>query len=610
VQATTGGGGWPMSVWLTPELQPFVGGTYFPPEDRYGQPGFRKVLTRIAEAWKNDPGKISEQGLRIVSALREAATGGDGEQELSGEVFDQAYEQFARSFDPREGGFGGAPKFPRPVALNFLTRFYAANQNRDAGEHALEMVLLTLRKMARGGMHDQLGGGFHRYSVDEFWHVPHFEKMLYDQAQLVCAYLDAFQITYDRQFALTARDVLDYVQRDMTSEAGGFFSAEDADSLLERGKAEHAEGAFYVWSKSEIDKALGDDAETFCFHFGVEENGNALAGADPHGEFTGKNILIQRHSVDETAERVGKSTDEINALLDRAREKLLNIRAQRPRPQLDDKIIAGWNGLMISAFARAAQILDGAVYLEIAKRAAEFMRAELFDTERGTLARTFREGKGGDGFADDYAFVIQGLLDLYEASFEWQWLRFANDLQQTMDELFWDDAHGGYFSVTGKDPSVVLRMKDDNDSVEPAASSIAALNLARLGAMMNDPELDERAAKTINAFARQLSNFPSALPQMLVAFDFLDGGATQIVIAGACTDERTQALVEKVRSHFLPRGVVLLLDGEEDRKFFGAGNEALAAMKAIAGKPAAYVCKNFTCQAPVTEPGQLAGLLP
>jgi uncharacterized protein len=609
VQATTGGGGWPMSVWLTPELQPFVGGTYFPPEDRYGQPGFTKVLTRIAGAWKENAQKISERGAQIVSALRESSDSDGSEEKLDGRVLEAAYEQFTRSFDPQEGGFGGAPKFPRPVALNFLTRFYSSHRNSDSGEHALEMVLFTLRKMAAGGMYDQLGGGFHRYSVDGFWHVPHFEKMLYDQAQLASAYLDAFQITHDLRFAGIVRDILDYVRRDMTSAAGGFYSAEDADSLLEHGGTKNAEGAFYVWSKNQIDRALGKDSEIFCFHFGVEENGNTPPGADPHGEFVGKNILIHRHSFEETAEHFGKSADEIVAILVRAREKLLKVRGQRPRPHLDDNVIAAWNGLMISAFARAAQVLGDAIYLKTAIQAAEFLRTELFDLARKTLARNFREGKGGDGFADDYAFVIQGLLDLYEVSFDVRWLTFANELQQSLDALFWDDKRGGYFSVTGKDASVLLRMKDDNDSAEPAASSIAAVNLARLGAIMNDAQLEERARKTINAFTPQLSHFPSAMPHMLVALDLVEGGAIQIVVVGPREDERTQALLKEVGSRFLPRAVVLLVDNDKSRKFFGRTNKAVREMKMVSEKSAAYVCRNFTCQAPVTDAKELGKLL-
>src|SRR6476620_11254518 len=306
VQATTGGGGWPMSVWLTPQLAPFVGGTYFPPEDRFGHPAFKRALQRIAEAWKNDRAKISNQGANIVDALREAAKDQTSAGKIDAVILESAYQQFARTFDAHEGGFGGAPKFPRPVTLNFLTRFHARNSDSDSGQHALEMVLPTLRKMATGGIHDHIGGGFHRYSVDAYWHVPHFEKMLYDQAQLASAYVDAFQITGEAKFAATARDILDYVRRDMTSPEGGFYSAEDADSPVgaaigEPGHRKNAEGAFYVWTKQEIDDALGEDAPIFSFHYGVEEKGNAQAGTDPHGEFVGKSILMERHSLAETA---------------------------------------------------------------------------------------------------------------------------------------------------------------------------------------------------------------------------------------------------------------------------------------------------------------------
>src|SRR5438046_2288506 len=359
VQATTGGGGWPMSVWLTPDLKPFVGGTYFPPEDRYGQPAFKKVLERIAAAWKQDHEKIAGQGARIVDALREAQTAETGTAgKIDTEILAAAYEQFSRNFDARDGGFGSAPKFPRPVTLNFLSRFYARDPKSDSGKHALEMDLFTLRKMAAGGMHDHLGGGFHRYSVDRYWHVPHFEKMLYDQAQLAVAYLDAFQISQDRQFASVARDILDYVARDLTSNEGGFFSAEDADSLFEHGKPEHGEGAFYIWTKKEIDTVLGNAAEIFDFHYGVQSHGNAPEGSDPQDEFRDKNILIQRHTIAETAQHFQKPEDAVRDLLRQSREKLFALRSQRPRPHLGDKITAAWNALRSSATTPAAQVLD------------------------------------------------------------------------------------------------------------------------------------------------------------------------------------------------------------------------------------------------------------
>ncbi len=356
VQATTGGGGWPMSVWLTPDLKPFVGGTYFPPVDRYGQPGFTKVLERIAAAWKQDHEKIAEQGSKIVEALRESQNAQpEAAAKIDDQLFQTAYEQLSRSFDDKEGGFGTAPKFPRPVSLNFLTRFYTRDPKSESGKHALEMDLVTLRKMAAGGMHDHLGGGFHRYSVDRYWHVPHFEKMLYDQAQLASAYVDAFQITRDPQYADVACDILDYVARDMTSKDGGFFSAEDADSLFEQGKPEHGEGAFYVWTEKQVEATLGDDSSVFKFHYGVQPHGNAPEGSDPQDEFRGKNILIERHTVAETAKHFKKSEDEARQSLARSRERLVSIRNRRPRPHLDDKIIAAWMSRVILRVRREQQ---------------------------------------------------------------------------------------------------------------------------------------------------------------------------------------------------------------------------------------------------------------
>jgi uncharacterized protein YyaL (SSP411 family) len=615
VQATTGGGGWPMSVWLTPDLKPFVGGTYFPPEDRYGQPAFKTVLERIATAWKENHDKIVEQGGQIVNALRDSQSGGKIEGTIDALVLEAAYRQIDRSYDPKEGGFGNAPKFPRPVTLNFLTRLYARDPKSESGRHALEMALFTLRKMAAGGMHDHIGGGFHRYSVDRYWHVPHFEKMLYDQAQLAVAYLDAFQIAQDRQYQAVARDILDYVARDMTSKEGGFFSAEDADSpVVGAGTVtDHlrtAEGAFYVWTKKEIDGALGEAAEVFDFHYGVQPNGNAPEGSDPQDEFGGKNILIERHTVAETAKHFRKTEEEIGKPLAECRAKLFFIRSKRPRPHLDDKIIAAWNGLMISAYARGAQVLDEPRYLEIATRAAKFLRANLYDGKSKLLYRNYRGGRSDiEGFADDYAFVIQGLLDLYEASFDVEWLKFAVQLQETQDRMFFDEKNGGYFSTSGKDESVFLRMKDDNDGAEPSASSVAALNLLRISQSRNDRAMAERAKKTIDAFTTTLSHYPSALPQMLVALDYLLSKPRQVVIAGKKDAPETKALLKEVHRHFSPKTVLVLADGAEGQKYLGEKNEAIRAMSPLEGKSAAYVCENFTCKAPVIDPKQLADLL-
>lgn len=628
-----------MSVWLTPELKPFVGGTYFPPEDRSGQPGFSKVLQRIASAWKQDHEKITEQGTKIIAALAQAESGGGEAAQLGAATLDAAYQQIARSYDAHEGGFGVAPKFPRPVTLNFLARVYARGKVAHASslrspddaswKHALQMNLFTLRKMAAGGMHDHLGGGFHRYSVDAYWHVPHFEKMLYDQAQLAVAYLEAFQITREPLFREIARDILDYVLRDMTAKEGGFFSAEDADSVIPQGGLESpgahppspgsggetgaplkSEGAFYIWTKKELDAALGTSGEIFNFHYGVQADGNVPPAADPHAEFTGKNILIELQTIAETAKHFEMDEAEVRELLAKSRATLLTLRAKRPRPHLDDKIITAWNGLMISAYARGAQVLDDPDYLEAATRAATFIGRQLYDESRKLLVRNYREGRSEvEGFADDYAFVIQGLLDLYEASFEVRWLQFAVELQETQDRLFFDEERGGYFSGTGQDASILLRLKEDNDSAEPAASSVAALNLLRLAQFRDEKCWRERAEKTISAFSPRISHFPSVMPQMLGALDFSLSRPRQIVIAGERESKETRTLLAEVHRHFLPNKILLLADSADGQKYLEESLEALREMKPVEGKSAAYVCENFTCKAPVTDPKALGELL-
>ncbi|MEO6787422.1 MAG: thioredoxin domain-containing protein, partial [Chthoniobacteraceae bacterium] len=383
VQATTGSGGWPMSVWLTPDLKPFIGGTYFPPTDRGGRPGFMTILKRIADGWKNDREGIIKHGDEVAKQLNEMAEGAASAPEKPGRTsLASGLSQLAKRFDDENGGFGGAPKFPQPSIINFLLRM-SVERNLGATpaasghdrELARKMALFTLGKMAAGGIHDHIGGGFHRYSVDAYWHIPHFEKMLYDQAQLARAYVDAFQLTRDARWEKVARDVLDYVLRDMTDKDGGFYSAEDADSLLAHGKPEHGEGAFYVWTKAEIGKLLGEDAALFDHFYGVKADGNATAGSDPMGEFHGKNTLIQRLTVPEAAKLFKKTDAEIEASLAKSRAILFAERAKRPRPHLDDKIIVAWNGLMISAFSRAAQVLDDSRYLAAAQGSAKFIRA-------------------------------------------------------------------------------------------------------------------------------------------------------------------------------------------------------------------------------------------
>lgn len=601
VQATTGQGGWPMSVWLTPELKPFVGGTYFPPEDRHGRVGFPTLLLRIAKAWEANREGVMIQGGNMLEALRQNTTPSTTSTTAAPDekALQRGYQIFAQMFDNAEGGWGSAPKFPRPSVFNFLLREYARRgAHTTEGRHAAEMALFTLGKMATGGIHDHLGGGFHRYSVDEFWHVPHFEKMLYDQAQLAIAYLEASQLTGESQYADVARDILDYVQRDLTDTLGGFYSAEDADSLLVAGKPEHAEGAFYVWTQAEIEAVLGaDDAALFNFTYGVQPEGNAPEGADPQGEFTGKNILIQCHPLSAAATEFKIPIAEVAQRITAAQLKLVAARAQRPRPHLDDKIITAWNGLMISAFAKAFQHLGEASYLASAQRAASFLREHLTHGTPDQLLRSYRQGPGTvAGFADDYAFLIQALLDLYEADFDSAWLDWAVFLQEKMNALFWDETHGAYFSTSGADASLLLRLKEDYDGAEPSPNSIAALNLQRLAAMLGRNDWRDRAAQIFRALNEPITASPVAVPQLLAALDFSLAKTTQIVLASPAEDDSTLLpLLREVHGKFLPSKVVL----------HARDTAALRDAPLIDGRATAFVCVDFACQLPTNDPAVL-----
>jgi len=606
VQATTGGGGWPMTVWLTPDLKPFFGGTYFPPQQ------LATMANTIADTWKTDRAGIIASSDRVVEALQKAAQPSGGPQdELGSGIRKKAFEQIDASFDDKLGGFGSAPKFPRPVTFDFLYRFYADSPDTKDGRQALEMTLFTLRRMAAGGIHDQLGGGFHRYSVDRFWHVPHFEKMLYDQAQLASAYLTAFQITHEPQYEQTARDILDYVLRDLSDPAGGFYSAEDADSLVAHGKPMHAEGAFYVWTAGEIATVLGPKrAEQFDYRFGVETRGNAPPDSDPREEFEGKNILIQRHTIAETANPFGLAEKEEADSLAADRVLLFATRETRPRPHRDDKIVTAWNGLMISAFARAGQVLDDTGYREAATRAATFVRENLYRQKDQTLLRSYREGASEvEGFADDYAFLIQGLLDLYETTFNPRWIEWAMELQARQNELFWDGRSGGYFTTTGKDADILLRSKEDYDGAEPSPNSVAALNLLRLAQMLDRADWRERAEKTLHAFSSQLDHAPSGMPLMLVALDWLRATPTQIIIAGTPDAPDTRAMLRDIHSVFMPNTIVILADGGAGQALFAEHVEFMKDIAPLNGRATAYVCENFVCHLPTSDGKGLEGIL-
>ncbi len=597
VQASTGSGGWPMSVWLTPSLQPFFGGTYFPPDNRYGRPGFGAILLNLAKAWREDRARVEQSGAQVVEQLRSYAGTSDGAGaaatvDAGKEALEAAYFAFRRMFDSKLGGFGGAPKFPRPSVHNLLLRYHAGTKN----EEALEMVLLTLREMSKGGIHDQLGGGFHRYSVDERWFVPHFEKMLYDQAQLASSYLEAFQITRDGYFASLARDIFSYVQRDLTDRDGGFYSAEDADSATDPWNLKHkSEGAFYIWDRAEIEDVLGPaDAAIFSYHYGVEPSGNVEE--DPHGEFTGKNILYCAHRLDETAAHFAISETEARAVLKNAVVKLQEHRSQRPRPHLDDKILAAWNGMMISAFAKGAQILDEPRYLDAARGAASFIKRKMFDADRNILLRRHREGESAiDGFLDDYASFINALIDLYETGFDGEDLAFAAGLAERAIQLFEDRESGGFFSSPEGASELVLRLKDDYDGAEPSGNSMMMIALLRLARMTNRDDFRKSAERALHAFASRMKSQGAAVPQMLAALAYQLAKPMEIVLAEG--KGGIDELLRTIHRHFLPSAIVMM------------SGEAPSAMPAVENRATAYVCENYACRLPATDADALEAQL-
>jgi hypothetical protein len=604
VAAISGSGGWPMTVFLTPDRKPFFGGTYFPPENRDGMIGLKALLPRVHDAWADKHETVLNSANSLSMKLRQAA-GMAQPGQVDPALLDHAYEAFGSEFDVHQGGFGPAPKFPRPAVLDFLFHYY----NRTGEQQARDMALQTLRAMAAGGIHDQLGGGFHRYSTDDRWFLPHFEKMLYDQAQLACSYLDAWQITHDAIYADTARDILDYVLRDMTGPDGQFYCAEDADSAAD---ADHAqtkgEGAFYVWTAQEIRGALGEqDAAVFAYHFGVTDGGNIEH--DARGELKGKNVLSSAHTVAETAAQFNVPEPKIRDTLREAKAKLLETRAHRPRPMRDDKALTGWNGLMISAFARGGAILREPRYTGAAIRAAEFVRSRLYQEKTHRLLRRWRQGDAAvGGFLPDYAFYIRGLLDLYEAGGDVRWLRLALELQAAQDEQFWDRDSGGYFHAA-EDPGVIVRLKEDQDNAEPAGNSVAAMNLLRLAQMTDRAELREKANKTFAAFATQMNQGLASWPEMLAAIDFGDQRPRQIVLAGKTDSADLRAMLDEVNGRYLPDRILLFADGGEGQRFLAQRLPTVAAMAAREGKTMAYVCENYACDLPTNDPAKLGRLL-
>ncbi len=606
--SSVSGGGWPMSLFLTPDLAPFFGATYLPPMTRGQDEGFVPILERIAATWRDDRPALlraAAEGSSTISAWSRIPRPVDDPAAPS-VVIDETFTSLARSFDVANGGFGGAPKFPRPVTLTFLMRYYA----RTGIQQALDMTLATLRAMAAGGIRDQIGGGFHRYTVDAAWTVPHFEKMLYDQALLIGVYTDAFQATRDPSLETVARDTIDYVLRDLRDPSGGFYSAQDADSPMSAANPRLGEGAYYLWTQPEIERVVGRDAAPLVtWHYGLSTNDirpTAAAAMDSQEQ----RPLLGRHSVADTARRFSRSEQATRVLLDRARLALLSARASRPRPATDDKILAGWNGMMISALARAGQVFDDARYVDAAQRAAGLIESTLFDARTASLKRRIHDGRADvDGLLEDYAFVVQGLIDLYEASFEPRWLDLASRLQTTQDASFWDEADGGYFSTRANADHLLARMKEDYDGAEPAANSVAAMNLVRLWQLLERDEWRARADATFRALSGRVARSGAAVPQLVSALDFRHAASKQIVIAGRPEAEDTRALLRLVHSRFIPNKVMALVDDGPRRSSVVRLVPFLDGMVARNGKATIYVCENYVCRLPTSDRETAAQLL-
>jgi uncharacterized protein YyaL (SSP411 family) len=589
VTTLTGQGGWPLTVFLTPDLKPFFGGTYFPPEQRGRMAGMKEVLPAVAEAWKHKRGEIVTSAEQLTASLNEQLADAAQPRTISLEMLHAAFNQAAGAFDASAGGFGGAPKFPRSHELSFLLRYWI----RTGTAQALEMVTTTLDHLARGGIYDHLGGGFHRYSTDARWLVPHFEKMLYDQALLARTYLEAYRITKRSDYADVARGILEYVLRDLTDPKGGCYSAEDADS-------EGEEGKFYVWTQDEVVRVLGqEEGELFNRFYGVTPSGNFEHGAS---------ILNIEQPLEPFAKLKGFDPQRLAQRLASSRARLLTVRATRVRPHRDDKVLTSWNGLMIAAFAYGASTLNEPRYYAAAQQATEFILTTL--AQGGGLLRRYRDGEAlYPGTLEDYAFFSDGLLELYEASFDPRWLSHAKRLAEQMIERFWDDQGSGFF-LRGKDEApLIVRSKEIYDGATPSGNAVAVLVLVRLGRLTADRRLEEFGRRALEGFAKTLERAPFGYPQMFSAMDFALGPTKEIVIAGDPAAPETVQMVQTIHERFLPRAVAVLHPEGHAGETIEALVPYVKTQEPLRGKPTAYVCEDFICKLPTTDLTTLAELL-
>jgi len=583
VQTMTGQGGWPMTVFLTPTGSPFYGGTYFPPEDRGGLPAFPKLLVALAEAYNEKRDEIQQSTDQLVQHMRHLGKSGEPTGPLTKSIELKAYQTLAKQFDNSEGGFGLQPKFPQPMVYEFLLRHYLNTQDPDV----LDMVELTLTKMAKGGIYDQLGGGFHRYSTDSYWQVPHFEKMLYDNALLARLYLHLYQITGKSLYRSVVEQTLEYVGREMMSPEGGFYSAQDADS-------EGEEGKFFVWRPEEINHILGkEDGHIITQYYGVSI----------HGNFEGHSILHVTDSQETFSKRFGLSVDAFNALLESSKERLYKVRDKRVHPGLDDKILSSWNGLMLASFAEAASVLGRDDFRQIAEDNAKFIINNLI-SDTGRLLRTYKNDQSKlNAYLEDYGALIDGLLLLHEATSDGHWLDVATDLGKAMVDLFWDENEELFYDTGHDHEKLVVRPRDYTDNAMPCGSSMATSVLLRLAIVTGDQEYERIAEISLNSMLAFISRSPVGTGNWLCALDFYLSSPREIAIVGGRSEDATRALVAEVYRHFLPNRVVL---GKRSSDAEYQNFPLLTNRPMLNNQPTAYVCEKYLCLSPVTIARDLA----
>jgi uncharacterized protein YyaL (SSP411 family) len=588
-QAMTGSGGWPLNIIMTPDKKPFFSATYLPKESKFGRQGMMEIIPQIRDIWKKNRGRAEALAAEVISSLKDEQKAGE---ELKEDVLNVAYEQLLGAFDEQHGGFGSAPKFPTPHNLTYLLRYW----KRTDDIMALRIVERTLSALSMGGIYDHVGFGFHRYSTDARWLVPHFEKMLYDQALLAIAYTEAYQATENDEFKRIACEVFTYVLRDMTSPEGGFYSGEDADS-------EGVEGKFYVWAEEEIDSILGEDSELMKKVFGIDKHGNFRE----KGNSIGKNIPHLSKTLPELEADLKLPAQEIHRRMGDAKQKLFAAREKRVHPGKDDKILADWNGLMIAALAKAALAFDKPEFAYAASRAADFILSRMRGQD-GRLFHRYRDDEPAvNAFLDDHAFLTWGLIELYEATFEVSYLKAALEITDIMMEHFWDrENHGLYFTADDGE-ELIFRKKEIYDGALPSGNSIAMLNLLRLGRMIANAGFEEKAAQIGSSFSATIWQVPMSYTQMMTALDFALGPTSVVVIAGDAGAEDTKAMLAALKKEFIPGKVVILRTGE-DSEILGIA-EYTRDLTSIEGRATAYICKNYSCRLPVTDAGEMMELL-